>query len=732
MRKDSELFLRKLLEYREQTGKDSFEVNYHEYKEIPNIKTAIFDILEDLIKNNCLTSQSKVTDFEGHTSISLTLDGIVYFEETEKKNTSEYIFNVHDGQVNFVKDNGTVNALQNNINKRNDSNNVNSKKFLNNKKQKYIENWNSRLFLHLDNDERPITLADAFIMPDYEIYKSISRIGFSNDDKLDVIIDKFIKYDRTSIMLITGVPGIGKSSITSWIANKYKDDDRVIILRFRDWKRIVLEKSLLSAICHMLDCEESDLENKILVLDGFDEMKALDIRERFLYGFNDDIKDFENFKVIITSRPTYINHEYFNNVLNLEEFDIEKVDVFVRKITDKVLKDKEKIESNLEVLGIPVILYMAVMSGIDISENPTKPGLYNRIFSEKGGIFDKFCIDGVGYGEGSQIMRNHENIKEYLNFLRRIAFEMFEKNELLLHKFEYQIPKLEFQQNKISILEFPIKHLFENTDFNIEFIHKSVYEYFVSEYIFIVVCEGLKKQRDEFASDLGNMLKSNILSDEILEFLKFKVHNTELIDKFSFIIDTFELMLQDGMTYYTNIVYKNVIECELKVFVNMLEFIHLWKFLCLKLNYKINKYIKYSQYLKLNLSFLDLNGAALNGADLGGANLSGADLMMSDLGGANLSRANLSRANLYEANLSRANLSRANLNEANLNEANLSRANLSRANLNEADLNYSFWNKDSIDKVTQQLKYAHFEDIVVVINNKQIRVTRDELFANKK
>ena len=51
-------------------------------------------------------------------------------------------------------------------------------KFQNNKKQNYIYNWNSRLFLHIDNDERPITLADAFIMPDYNIYKSTPLYNF--------------------------------------------------------------------------------------------------------------------------------------------------------------------------------------------------------------------------------------------------------------------------------------------------------------------------------------------------------------------------------------------------------------------------------------------------------------------------------------------------------------------------------------------------------------------------
>ena len=71
-------------------------------------------------------------------------------------------------------------------------------KFQNNKKQDYINLWNSRLFLHLDNDERPLTLADAFIMPDYKIYKCIKRIKFFEEDTLDIIISKFINYNKTA------------------------------------------------------------------------------------------------------------------------------------------------------------------------------------------------------------------------------------------------------------------------------------------------------------------------------------------------------------------------------------------------------------------------------------------------------------------------------------------------------------------------------------------------------
>lgn len=151
-----------------------------------------------------------------------------------------------------------------------------SNKFGNDKKEDYIDIWNDRLFLHRGGKSKPLTLADAFIMPDYVIRKSIKRIGFTSEDTLGRIIEKFNEYDMTSIILITGVPGMGKSSITSWIANKYKNDDRIIILRFRDFIRKELEEGLLDTICKKLRCENEDLEDKILVLDGFDEMKALD------------------------------------------------------------------------------------------------------------------------------------------------------------------------------------------------------------------------------------------------------------------------------------------------------------------------------------------------------------------------------------------------------------------------------------------------------------------------
>lgn len=261
-------------------------------------------------------------------------------------------------------------------------------KFQNNKKQDYVKNWNSRLFLHLDNDERPITLADAFIMPDYDAYLYHSKINGAEYERLEQMFENFLDTEKTEVMLIAGVPGIGKTSITSWFANKYKQDDRVIILRFRDWDYDDFENGLLNAICNILCCNRKDLNDKILVLDGFDEIKCLNNCKNILNEFINDKNDLERSKIIITSRPSYIEPIHFKKSIVLRPFNRQKIKKFYKNITGKELNEMDVDIQNIDVLGVPVILYMSIISNIDITKSTSKPELYNRIFAETGGIFD--------------------------------------------------------------------------------------------------------------------------------------------------------------------------------------------------------------------------------------------------------------------------------------------------------------------------------------------------------
>lgn len=116
MRKDSEIFLKKVLKYRQEIERDSFTLSYQYFKDIPSFETAIHDILNDLIINNCLTSKSMIVNLEGDISINLTLDGITYFDEVElQKDKLQTVINVTEGgQINIANGNSIIDATQNN------------------------------------------------------------------------------------------------------------------------------------------------------------------------------------------------------------------------------------------------------------------------------------------------------------------------------------------------------------------------------------------------------------------------------------------------------------------------------------------------------------------------------------------------------------------------------------------------------------------------------------------
>ena len=181
-------------------------------------------------------------------------------------------------------------------------------------------------------------------------------------------------------------------------------------------------------------------------------------------------------------------------------------------------------------------------------------------------------------------------------------------------------------------------------------------------------------------------LKNNKISTELLEFLKYKINVSALSIEFNKVVQAFQLMLEDGMTYYTYSYYKNVIACEMNIFYNMLDIIHLWKNKIFVMSDLLFHYIKPNRNYSFNLSKIDFHGVNLRGMDLRGMDLRGMDLRGSNLSGLDLNGMDLREADLREANLKGANLRGANLRGANLRNADLRNANLREINLREADL----------------------------------------------
>ena len=396
-----------------------------------------------------------------------------------------------------------------------------------------------------------------------------------------------------------------------------------------------------------------------------------------LSSFFNRIKDYDKIKCIITSRPAYIESNYFHKSIHLITFDIDKIDRYYEKIAGKKLESREKIASNKDVLGIPVILYMAIMSNINFNKRNTKAELYNKIFSVHGGIFDKFYDGKNEYSTGSHILRNLDNTQKYLEFIQDIAYQMYENNTYSLKKENISIPKLEFEGRSVSILEFPIKYLFDGLVNDIEFIHTSIYEYFVSEYIFKKLSDNISTSNNILASILCQLINKDNLSTEILIFLKYRINSSSLNLYGDKIMQTFYLMIKDGMSYYMNSKFTNTLKNELIIFVNMLEFIHLWEDNNIEFDDSIRIYLQcVAQNLETSIGRINLQKAKLIGVHLDGMNLRGIDFTNAKLVSSSLTDTDLRNTYLNNADFTLTRLENADLRGAEVKDINLYKANI--------------------------------------------------------
>lgn len=582
-----------------------------------------------------------------------------------------------------------------------------------NRAGEYADKWDKNVFLN-DFDEEDenagteIKLSQIYVeecLPNY-IWKNNTK----SSDKLKNLLEKYVKNNSDrKMLLILGQPGIGKSTLITWImANLVEKREDILVFQFAtDLESIAWQsKNILEGVFSAIGLRNVELENKTLILDGFDEIFAGNARERILNKLNQELKKYnalKTFSLIITCRENYIYNlqNIICDYIVLQAWNETQIDIFCRgywkKCEKEALEGKiQKILKNKEIFGIPLILYMILALDIDIEKNSSIVDVYDQIFSlKKGGIYDR-CYD-------VEHRINEPETKKCIHQIsQRIAFWIFENNDdkaiIYQKKFKEICDKVmsetkdnreDIQSNTLIGSYFKVKHCEGKLADEVNFVHRSIYEYFVATYIF----ESLYKlkSKEEIAGKLGELLKDGRLSQQILDFIKCKFDNMEGKCLLEIIKEVFDTMLQNGMTYYAKEKYKNVIIRETNIFANMLNVVCLWHDNLGDVDSKISVYLRHNHLTKLNLGGVNLRevnlrAAYLIGANLRGANLSKADLRETKLIGAYLQNANLREADLKEANLKGAYLRDADLKGADLREAILKGANLIGADLRGADL----------------------------------------------
>jgi DNA replication protein DnaC len=592
--------------------------------------------------------------------------------------------------------------------------------------QEYMVKWDENMFLNNfsewdGNYGANIKLKDLYInehLPHF--YYNGGDKKFDNLNKF--FFDYFFKKE-SKMLLILGQPAIGKSTLITWIANNFININKNILiyqfasdLKDLSWDNFDIGRCILEG----LGLSYSGLNGKILIIDGFDEINVEKNRKDLLNKLYEELinsKCLNDFKLIITCRENYVDDigRLRCDYITLQPWNVKQIRSFCKIYNQKTkielpISTMKNIIKNRVILGIPLILYMTLALNISIENEKSIVDIYDKIFSLEGGIYDR-CIENRNYEKFHRIGKMKQQIHQVS---RELAFWMFENNDA-----EAFIPQEEFRKicckvackNEEDSLKqdflignfLRLKHC-EGNDTNLLcFIHRTVYEYFLADYIFNFMYEAIKISKECLAGVLGELFKKGVILENKSLFLKQKIANSELNNKFNVVFETFKLMLNNGMTSYTKKCYKNVIMCEGCIFVNMLELIHLWDvksfdlrdlpladYLAINSPGKLNlRDVEYHQnnYLKNWLIYLrgailiesdfrnsifcniDLTASCLIGADFRGANLEGTKLTECILSGTNFTGANLKHADLSGTNLTGVNLEQVDLSLTNISNA---------------------------------------------------------------
>lgn len=691
----------------------------------------------------------------------------------EQKNKHDYVIN---DQLNKKLDE-VILAL----NRRKDNYESNNAKHkVKSRTQEYADKWNANMFLN-NFDKRDenagvnVKLCDVYVDEHLPHYIWCNNKIEYNDLK-DLLSEYIYKENENKMLLVLGQLGIGKSTLITWfVANYIEKKDDILVYQFAtdlkkvDWQSSKICQEILDALYLSYD----DLNGKTLIIDGFDEISVSDNRENILDTLYSELiyrKTLKNFSLIITCRENYIQR--FERLkckyIILRQWNEKQIKSFCKVFNEKTKSSLsegtiEIVNENKEILGIPLILYMALALNISIEKESSIVDVYDRIFSLEGGIYDR-CIENKKFADIHRIGKIKKQIHQ---ISKEIAFWMFENNPD-----ETSIPQEEYRKICSKTVEesghgcvdieldfmignfFLIKHCENIQGGKIYFVHRSIYEYFVVETIYNSMEEPMivlsEEKQEVLAGEIAFLLKTGKITLTMRDFFQYKLKKffqnmaeIQRLELYGWWERAIKKMLKYGMFYYTkhNIQdYSNIIDKEITCFTNIINILRIIADECkyngyiLDGNYEqLEKYVKYSvlnnlivtkasdiqiadmdkyrlDFSRLNLSGFDLKGLDFSGANLSDSNLSGADLRKCGFIFADLKGADLSGSNIEYADFNRANLKQTKLEEVDFTQICVFRI----IGLDSAKLNDSKWTIEEIILLHDELRKADFESIKVV------------------
>jgi len=411
------------------------------------------------------------------------------------------------------------------------------------------------------------TLEDSFILPFYN----------EGQEDLAQYLDNWIEEDSYKHITILADYGMGKTTFLKYYA-KYLSNK---ILNGEDFVRYPIFISLTNTspmsndgigtkiesfvskelgVNYALFEQLVHLGKIVFILDGFDEMGFIGTEQTRFKQFSSIWKlATKNNKILISGRPSYLPTDFEReNVLNI--VDKSKQDIQIRPFTEVIKLDDfniNQIEKTLNIYyqdKIEAKKYMEYIhkneSILDLCKRPSMlhmtmfilPALYkdnptSRVTSSM--IMDKYIEYWIGRQEKKKIngfFKDNDNYKQkfIINFFTKLAGKMYENETLIVSKTildsliddEIKKLKLDIISNENNLEGFKNEiytgYFIEidiNKDAHFKFVHKSIFEYFVSLEIINIIKE----------ENFDHKLFGLYWSSEIVDFIDESIEDS--VDK---------------------------------------------------------------------------------------------------------------------------------------------------------------------------------------------------------
>lgn len=502
------------------------------------------------------------------------------------------------------------------------------KSFKYNHKSQFIDKWKNNLFLH-----KYIKLCDIYTHPNFNCnqYKA---------DKIEKLLLNYLADSSRHVLFLFGNPGLGKSSLMSYMANMFVDMDDYLFIRMHDLDPRIAKSSLIDAIIDFLECKRRDLANTVIFLDGYDELRVDSKHYDLCLDFIAELKQIKA-KTIISSRLNYIdlNKSDFNRdfsnavVVELQPFNkqqmleyIERFAYISKEPIDRVKESFNRKTTEIGVYGIPFILYLICSLKININQMTDMQSIYDKVFSFDGGLYDKIYDEESGH----YLTQNPQCKRDLLHISMEIAYRMFRTDKLFI---EIQILDQEiisrYPQRKNT---YAIGNYYNIENDRLYFIHKTFQEYFTCRFL-LDTLENLlinyldnKIVLDEVAKQLFDLLYcENYLFKRIEHIFYNMFLNSQLRKDEEFKKAFRKLVPQLYNLYIRNIYFDTSMKNNILKSQNYLSSIH--KIINL---FEINTFTGVEQndvsYILRNKFYviMSINGLKLDNIDLSGAYLRGA------------------------------------------------------------------------------------------------------------